>query len=92
MVWTLEFWKEGGNLPCLLCNPHGYFFYLIFQQIENLEIVENYEEDSFELEDEDEEEEELVDDDELDQQELSHHQLAAKESTPSETGKSMCHV
>jgi hypothetical protein len=67
-------------------------FYLLFQQIENLEIVENYEEDSFELEDEDEEEEELVDDDELDQQELHHHQLAAKESTPSETGKSKCHV
>jgi hypothetical protein len=65
-------------------------FYLIFQQIENLEIVENYEEDSFELEDEDDEED-LVDEDELDQQEL-HHQLAAKESTPSETGKNMCHV
>jgi hypothetical protein len=67
-------------------------FYLIFQQIENLEIVENYEEDSFELEDEDEEEEELVDDDELDQQELHHHQLATKESTPSETGKSKWHM
>ncbi len=54
--------------------------------------MENYEEDSFELEDEDEEEEELVDDDELDQQELHHHQLATKESTPSETGKNKCHV
>ncbi len=73
-----------------MCNPHG-FFYLIFQQIENLEIVENYEEDSFELEDEDDEED-LVDDDELDQQELHHHKLAAKESTPSETGKNKCHV
>jgi hypothetical protein len=69
----------------------SWVFLLNFHQIENLEIVENYEEDSFELEDEDEDEEELVDDDELDQQEL-HHQLAAKESTPSETGKNKCHL
>jgi hypothetical protein len=53
--------------------------------------VENYEEDSFEIEDEDDDED-LVDDDDLDQQELHRHQLAAKESTPSETGKNKCHL
>ena len=50
-------------------------------QIENLEIVENYEEDSFEIEDEDDEDL-LVDGDDDDLE----HQMGAKESTPSETG------
>ena len=45
--------------------------------------MENYEEDSFEIEeDEDEEDEDL-----LDQQQL----MATKESTPSETGKKKRH-
>jgi hypothetical protein len=43
--------------------------------------VENYEEDSFEIEDEDDEDL-LVDNDDIELE----HQLGAKESTPSETG------
>jgi hypothetical protein len=45
--------------------------------------VENYEEDSFEIEDDEED----VDDDLLE-----HNQLAAKESTPSEAGEVLSEI